>query len=160
MGGGGASGAAAVAPLFNCLVRTHHITSRKKLQRVRRAAAQLRLDYLLVRSGGSPGLMFAQSRDEAALAAWLAAVQGLRYKDFRCVARPAPSVAASHQAQEAKTQVQASSSHPSSYPSSPPSADGVAFRETESVAEFGRELDGRGLTAWWKRAMGYAPDGG
>jgi hypothetical protein len=143
---GGASGATAAAPLFNCLVRTHHITSRKKLQRVRRAAAQLRLDCLLVRSGGSPGLMFAQSRDEAALNAWLAAVQGLRYKDFRCVARPAPSVASQTRV-GVKNQSQASSS------------EDVAFRETESIAEFGRELDSRGLTAWWKRAMGYAPDG-
>ncbi|KAF4977790.1 hypothetical protein FZEAL_5756 [Fusarium zealandicum] len=69
--------------LFNCLIRTHHITSRKKLQRVRRAAQQLNVDWLLVRSGGSPGIMFAEGRDETGLTDWVATVQALRYKDFR-----------------------------------------------------------------------------
>ncbi|KAF4438684.1 hypothetical protein FACUT_4709 [Fusarium acutatum] len=75
--------------LFNCLIRTHHITSRKKLSRVRRAAQQLNVDWLYVRSGGSPGIMFAEGRDEAGLTEWVSTVQALRYKDFKCVAKPA-----------------------------------------------------------------------
>ncbi|KAF5658512.1 hypothetical protein FCIRC_12844, partial [Fusarium circinatum] len=104
--------------LFNCLIRTHHITSRKKLSRVRRAAQQLNVDWLYVRSGGSPGIMFAEGRDEAGLTEWVSTVQALRYKDFKCVAKPTR-------------------------------AEGVGsksgFDETESVREFGRVMDERGL---------------
>ncbi|KAH7255446.1 uncharacterized protein BKA55DRAFT_736810 [Fusarium redolens] len=114
--------------LFNCLIRTHHITSRKKLSRVRRAAQQLNVDWLYVRSGGSPGIMFAEGRDEAGLTEWVSTVQALRYKDFKCVAKPAR-------------------------------AEGVGgktgFDETESVREFGRVMDEKGLGGWWKRGMGY-----
>ncbi|EYB28864.1 hypothetical protein SNK03_003709 [Fusarium graminearum] len=118
--------------LFNCLIRTHHITSRKKLSRVRRAAQQLNVDWLLVRSGGSPGLMFAEARDEAGLTEWVSAVQALRYKDFRCVAKPAPA---------------------------PPEGSGVrrtGFDETGEVKEFAKFMDERGLGEWWKKGMGFA----
>ncbi|RSM09466.1 hypothetical protein CEP52_004089 [Fusarium oligoseptatum] len=121
------------AGLFNCLIRTHHITSRKKLQRVRRAAQQLNVDWLLVRSGGSPGIMFAESHDEAGLTEWVATVQALRYKDFRCVAKPAPVKEVGKRA--------------------------LGFDETESVAEFAKEMEGRGLGGWWRRAMGYENGG-
>ncbi|RTE73655.1 hypothetical protein BHE90_011943 [Fusarium euwallaceae] len=121
------------AGLFNCLIRTHHITSRKKLQRVRRAAQQLNVDWLLVRSGGSPGIMFAESHDEAGLTEWVATVQALRYKDFRCVAKPAP-------VEEMGKRT-------------------MGFDETESVAEFAKEMEGRGLGGWWRRAMGYENGG-
>ncbi|KAM0432328.1 hypothetical protein ACHAPT_004869 [Fusarium lateritium] len=124
------------ARLFNCLIRTHHITSRKKLQRVRRAAQQLNVDWLLVRSGGSPGIMFAEGRDEAGLVEWVASVQALRYKDFRCVAKPAPVEKGKDDGERA-----------------------MGFDETESVAEFAKEMEGRGLGRWWKRAMGYENDG-
>ncbi|KAH7149191.1 hypothetical protein B0J13DRAFT_550875 [Dactylonectria estremocensis] len=133
------------ASLFNCLIRTHHITSRKKVQRVRRAASQLKVDWVLIRSGGSPGIMFAESRDEVGLVEWVATVQALRYKDFRCAVRPGP---ASVDGEESRQK----------------GASGVALRatgfdETESVAEFAKEMDIRGLGAWWKRGMGYETDG-
>jgi hypothetical protein len=116
--------------LFNCLIRTHHITSRKKLSRVRRAAQQLNIDWLLVRSGGSPGIMFAEARDEAGLTEWVSTVQALRYKDFRCVAKPAPV----------------------------PVSEGVrrtGFDETGEVKEFAKFMEERGLGEWWKRGMGF-----
>lgn len=117
-------------PLFNCLIRTHHITSRKKLQRVRRAAAQHGVDHVLVRSGGAPGVMFGEGRDAAGLAEWVQTVQALRYKDFRCVARPALT--------EGDGRLWAS-----------------GWAETESLTVFGDEMQRRGLGEWWKRAMGY-----
>lgn len=123
--------AAMSRPLFNCLLRTHHITSRKKLQRVRRAADQLGVDWVLVRSGGAPGVMFAEARSETGLADWVAAVQALRYKDFRCVARPART--------EGDGEVRAR-----------------GWGETASLREFGEEMEARGLGAWWKRGMGYS----
>ncbi|KAG8677415.1 hypothetical protein FPOAC1_003432 [Fusarium poae] len=116
--------------LFNCLIRTHHITSRKKLSRVRRAAQQLNIDWLLVRSGGSPGIMFAEARDEAGLTEWVSTVQALRYKDFRCVAKPAPVLV----------------------------SEGVrraGFDETGEVKEFAKFMEERGLGEWWKRGMGF-----
>ena len=44
------------------MVRTHHITSKKKLNRVKWAAEQHDVDFLMVRSGSYPGLMFAEDR--------------------------------------------------------------------------------------------------
>jgi hypothetical protein len=121
--------------LFNCLIRTHHITSRKKLSRVRRAAQQLNVDWLLVRSGGSPGIMFAEARDEAGLTEWVSIVQALRYKDFRCVAKPAPvPVLEGSAVGERRT----------------------GFDETGEVKEFARFMEERGLGDWWKRGMGFA----
>ncbi|KAH7148443.1 hypothetical protein EDB81DRAFT_792281 [Dactylonectria macrodidyma] len=130
--------------LFNCLIRTHHITSRKKVQRVRRAASQLNVDWVLIRSGGSPGIMFAESRDEAGLVEWVAAVQALRYKDFRCPVRPGPAPVDGDGGKHK-------------------GANGMVLRatgfdETESVAEFAKQMDIRGLGAWWKRGMGYDTD--
>ncbi|CAI6089361.1 hypothetical protein V2G26_005874 [Clonostachys chloroleuca] len=142
--------------IFNCLIRTHHITSRKKLQRVRRAASQLNVDWLLVRSGGCPGIMFAESRDAAGLEEWLATVHALRYKDFRCVAKPAPSCGIIVADEGAKKKRQGAGR-----PSDEAVTDNLlatGFYETESVAEFGKELEKRGLAAWWKKAMGYSPD--
>lgn len=119
--------------LFHCLIRTHHITSRKKLHRVRRAAAQLDIDHVLVRSGGCPGIMFASSRDEQRLGEWVSAVQALRYKDFRCVAKPAPVTTGTHAAVAP--------------------ADERGFHETESMNEFGRVMAEKGLGEWFKKIM-------
>ncbi|KAH7311558.1 hypothetical protein B0I35DRAFT_481512 [Stachybotrys elegans] len=116
--------------LFNCLIRTHHITSRKKVQRVRRAASQLNVDWLLIRSGSSPGLMFAEGPDETRLADWVAAVQALRYKDFQCVRKPAPAVASSCKRPD-------------------------GFHEVDSTAAFAKEMEAKGLSSWWRKAMGY-----
>ncbi len=130
-------------PLFHCLIRTHHITSRKKVQRVRREARQLQVDWVLVRTGGPPGIMFAEAGDAAALAAWVATVQALRYKDFRCAVPPEPA--------------------PSTALERPLLATGFAdtgFAETASVAEFAKHMELRGLTDWWKRGMGYGTEGG
>ena len=133
--------------LFHALIRTHHITSRKKLQRVRRAAEKFELDALLVRSGGSPGIMFAEGRDETRMAAWVSAVQALRYKDFRCVAKPtlAPTPAGTGRA---GSQVEEDIK-----------VKGVGtFWETASMAEFARRMEERGLGAWWRKGMGYEND--
>lgn len=128
-------------PLFNCLIRTHHITSRKKLQKVRKAAKQNHVDSVLVRSGGSPGIFYAESRDAEGLEEWVSMLQALRYKDYQCVARPAPvserdGVAALN-GQEKRH-----------------GADG--FCEMHSIADFAQQMDLRGLSTWWKKGMGYS----
>jgi hypothetical protein len=120
--------------LFTALIRTHHITSRKKLQRVKKAAAQRLIPFVLVRYGGSPGIMYAESRDEGSLSEWVGAVHDLRYKDFQCVQKPAAHTV----------------TVPDGKGTCPP------FNEVESVAEFGEEMGRRGLGTWWKAGMGYS----
>jgi hypothetical protein len=117
---------------FTTLIRTHHITSRKKLQRVKKAAAQRMVPFVLIRYGGSPGIMYAESPDEASLSSWVNAVHDLRYKDFQCVQKPA--------AQSIVVREKGGDS---------------PFNEVESVAEFGEKMERRGLGAWWKLGMGY-----
>ncbi|KAI2468406.1 hypothetical protein F4781DRAFT_432383 [Annulohypoxylon bovei var. microspora] len=112
--------------LFTALIRTHHITSRKKLARVKKAAALCDLQ-VLVRSGGSPGIMYAEGPDETAVGSWVSGVQALRYKDFQCVQKPA-----AHLVQVASR------------------IDDVGFEEVTSVAEFGERMEQRGLGGWWK----------
>jgi hypothetical protein len=118
--------------LFNCLIRTHHITSRKKLHRVRRAASQLKLKWVLVRSGGCPGIMFAESNCEDRLRDWVATVQTLRYKDFRCVAKPAPA--------EATTAANSGS-------------EAMGFEATESMRDFTEKMESRGLQHWFRQRI-------
>ncbi|KAI0392468.1 hypothetical protein F5Y17DRAFT_357072 [Xylariaceae sp. FL0594] len=120
--------------VFTALIRTHHITSRKKLQRVKKAASQHSLPFVLIRSGGSPGIMYAEGT-EADVSGWVSFVKGLRYKDFQCARKPA-----------ANDDVLV----PDRYPPTQPS-----FEEVTSVTEFGHRMQQRGLSSWWKSAMGY-----
>ncbi|GAW14902.1 hypothetical protein ANO14919_043070 [Xylariales sp. No.14919] len=124
--------AAASTSRFTALIRTHHITSRKKLQRVKKAASQHALPFVLVRSGGSPGIMYAEGA-EADVSSWVSFVRGLRYKDFQCPRKPA----------ETKVLV-------------PNQAALGSFTEVTSVTEFGDRMEQRGLASWWKSAMGYS----
>jgi len=67
---GAASGA--VSAVYNALIRTHHVTSRKKVGKVKKMAVH-ELRYLLIRSGGSPGLMYAEGSEES-LKDWISGV--------------------------------------------------------------------------------------
>lgn len=116
--------------LFVTLIRTHHVTSRKKLQRVKKAAAHFDIPFVLVRYGGSPGLMYAESEEGSALGAWVSAVKDLRYKDFQCVYKP-----------EARQL--------NDVPAKTPMPAG-AFNETESVSSFGEVMERKGLGEWFK----------
>lgn len=115
--------------LFVTLIRTHHVTSRKKLQRVKKAATHFGVPFVLVRYGGSPGLMYAESGESSSLGAWVSAVKDLRYKDFQCVYKP-----------EAR---QLNDGSATSMPSG-------AFNETESVSSFSEVMDRKGLAEWFK----------
>lgn len=112
------------------LIRTHHVTSRKKLQRVKKAAAHFDIPFVLVRYGGSPGLMYAESEEGSSLGAWVSAVKDLRYKDFQCVYKP-----------EAKRLNDGVDTTP---------MPAGAFNETESVSSFGEVMDRKGLGEWFK----------
>ncbi len=116
--------------LFNAIIRTHHITSRKKIHRLKKAAADYDVDFVLIRSGGSPGIMYAESRHEPAVSSWVAAVRALRYKDYLCIYKPS-----------GRNVVETS--------------DVKGFQETGSVAAFADVMEQKGLLGWWQEGMGY-----
>ncbi|KAI1382787.1 uncharacterized protein F4822DRAFT_96972 [Hypoxylon trugodes] len=117
--------------LFTTLIRTHHITSRKKLARVKKAAESHHL-HVLVRSCGSPGIMYAEGPDAVAINTWVSFVQALRYKDFQCPRKPVcHEILADGRINDA------------------------GFEEVASVAEFGKRMEQRGLGGWWRIGMGY-----
>lgn len=122
-------------PIYNTLIRTHHITSRKKVAKLRKAASK-HASYVLIRSGGSPGIMYAMG-DEAGVTEWVAGVQGLRYKDYQCVRKPAILEVSRQKGEESEV------SRP------------TGFEEVESVAAFADKMAGLGLLSWWRTAMGY-----
>ncbi|KAK0344683.1 hypothetical protein LTR59_012500 [Friedmanniomyces endolithicus] len=122
--------------LWNALIRTHHITSRKKVTKLKQAAA-LHAVFVLLRSGSSPGIMFVEG-PEIGVEAWVAAVQKLRYKDYQLASRPAPVVV------EDSTGVQESD------------AGRQGLHETESVRDFGEQMANRSIHAWWRKGMGYS----
>ncbi|KAH6619037.1 hypothetical protein C7974DRAFT_465540 [Boeremia exigua] len=122
------------APLYNALIRTHHITSRKKVAKLRAAASNHNV-YALLRYGGCPGVMYCQGL-EAGVRDWVADVQRLRYKDFQLVRKPAQKHA-----------------------NGP--ADSIKYgklEELDTVKEFGAQMESFGVWEWWRVGMGYQKD--
>ncbi|KAJ4336722.1 hypothetical protein N0V95_008537 [Ascochyta clinopodiicola] len=123
-------------PLYNALIRTHHITSRKKVAKLRAAASNHNV-YALLRYGGCPGIMYCQG-SEPGVRDWLGDVQRLRYKDFQLVKKPAEKLV-EHQA--------ANSNVPYG-----------KLEETDTVKEFGAHMESFGVWSWWRIGMGYQKD--
>ena len=73
--------------------------------------------------------------DESGVKEWVDAVQGLRYKDYQLLCRPAPLDSSS---QSSSTQAQAN-----------------GFDEKGSVQDFASVMENKGLLSWWRKAMGY-----
>ena len=137
-------------PPHNVLLLTHHITSRRKVQLLRAAARDFRPLYVLLRSGGSPGIMYAEGPEQS-VEAWVATVKRLRYKDFR-VARRTALIEAQLELQQAKAEGKVAGK-------AKEREDGEGmFKEVDSVREFGKYMEERGLLAWWRGGMGYAKD--
>ncbi|KAH7090251.1 hypothetical protein FB567DRAFT_286719 [Paraphoma chrysanthemicola] len=120
--------------LYNALIRTHHITSRKKVAKLRQAAANYDI-YALLRYGGCPGIMYCQGT-ELGVKEWVSTVQRLRYKDFQLVKKPAIKEEEDSIAQDQNI------------------AYGKA-EEVDSVKEFGARMTEIGVREWWRRGMGY-----
>ncbi|KAJ5901380.1 hypothetical protein N7504_007374 [Penicillium tannophilum] len=120
---------------FNALIRTHHITSRKKVAALKRAADAHQC-FVLLRSGGCPGIMYVEGQEQTNVESWVSVVRKLRYKDFQLVTRPGPLA---------------------------PEGDGYTLplpgsglSEVESVKEFGDLMSKRRVWGWWRKGMGYA----
>ncbi|KAJ9266272.1 hypothetical protein DTO195F2_1387 [Paecilomyces variotii] len=124
---------------FNALIRTHHITSRKKVGALKRAA-DTHSCWVLLRSGGCPGIMYVEGSTQDDVGSWVDVVRRLRYKDFQLVARPGPLV------RESENDASASRD----------TADRPGLSEVDSVKEFGNIMEQKGIWCWWRKAMGYA----
>ena len=123
-------------PIYNALIRTHHITSRKKVAKLKAAASNCHI-YALLRYGGCPGIMYCQG-SEIGVREWVSNVQRLRYKDFQLVKKPAGKEV---EGKEVK--------------------DGVTYgklEEVESVKDFGASMQNMGVWGWWRKGMGYVGD--
>lgn len=120
--------------MYHALIRTHHITSRKKVATLKAAAKKLEC-FALLRSGGIPGVMYVESKYEQNAQAWTDIVHALRYKDYQLAAPPSCA---------SETAV--------------PSAEYGMLREVSTVKEFGAEMEARGLLPWWRASMGFAHD--
>jgi len=120
---------------FNALIRTHHITSRKKVAALKRAADAHQC-FVLLRSGGCPGIMYVEGQEQTNVDSWVSVVRKLRYKDFQLVTRPgllAPE----------------GDEYTLPLPES-------GLSEVESVKEFGDLMSKRRVWGWWRKGMGYA----
>ncbi|KAJ5359838.1 hypothetical protein N7517_009029 [Penicillium concentricum] len=127
--------------LYNALIRTHHITSRKKVAALKRAADTHQCAVLL-RSGGCPGIMYVEGGKER-VESWVDVVRHLRYKDFQLVTRPGVVE------EEGEGGKQGTGNGKElDLP--------LGLDEVDSVKEFGGIMARRGVWNWWRRGMGYA----
>lgn len=131
---------------FNALIRTHHITSRKKIAALKKAADTYNC-YILLRTGGCPGVMYVEARGEEDVSAWVNTVQRLRYKDYQLVARPAQLIVEDCREEEGKGKAKVREEV----------SVEVGLREVESMKEFGTIMKRRGVWEWWRKGMGYVP---
>ncbi|KAI6828026.1 hypothetical protein KC332_g6811 [Hortaea werneckii] len=124
------------ARAWNALIRTHHITSRKKVAKLKQAASAQDV-FVLLRSGSPPGIMYVEG-ERRGTEEWVSTVQKLRYKDYQLAARPAE---VEREGDRAKIQEEG--------------LNGEGLHETESVKDFAQQMHDRGVFEWWRKAMGY-----
>ncbi|KAF2199371.1 hypothetical protein GQ43DRAFT_398919, partial [Delitschia confertaspora ATCC 74209] len=132
-------------PIFNALIRTHHITSRKKIAALRKAASHHRV-YALLRSGGCPGIMYCEGGGEAAVKEWVATVQRLRYKDFQLVRKTGEVEMEKGEEKREGVGMGKRTGREEKW---------GKLEELESVKEFGGRMEELGVWEWWRRGMGY-----
>lgn len=144
--------------LYNALIRTHHITSRKKISALKRAANTHNC-FVLLRSGGCPGIMYVEGHQQDDVESWVGAVKALRYKDFQLVTRPQKlTYESGGEAREKGRQEGASKKERKKKVEEEGQDDGVGLAEVETVKEFGNIMSQRGVWNWWRKGMGYVSD--
>jgi hypothetical protein len=126
--------------LYNALIRTHHITSRKKVAALKRAA-DTHSCFVLLRSGGCPGIMYVEGQEQGQVEGWVGVVKRLRYKDFQLVRKPGELVSESEGLSDDEGRA---------------TGRDVGLNEVESVKEFGSLMAQRGVWGWWRKGMGYS----
>ncbi|CAL3962966.1 hypothetical protein PZA11_000028 [Diplocarpon coronariae] len=116
-----------MAALQRILIRTHHMTSRKKILTITKAAKRFSCAVVL-KTGGPPGVMLAEGEGAGE---WLEVVRKLRYKDYHLLRRE--DVKARGMAIEPGSVV-----------------------ELTTMKDLGAFLEGsREMHTWWRVHMGY-----
>jgi hypothetical protein len=142
--------------LYNALIRTHHITSRKKVAALRRAADTHQCAVLL-RSGGCPGIMYVEGVGKDRVEMWVDVVRRLRYKDFQLATRPgAVERETEKEAGEKSGNGRVDHRMGKDKDSGVETGMALGLDEVESVKDFGSIMAKRGVWHWWRRGMGYA----
>jgi hypothetical protein len=117
--------------VYNALIRTHHITSRKKVASLKAAAKKLQV-YALLRSGGVPGVMVVQGESEESVQRWVDAVHELRYKDYELALPVSPY-------RNQATWL----------------GERGILEEVSTVKEMGARIKDEELKTWWRQGMGF-----
>ncbi|KAL4915443.1 hypothetical protein BDW62DRAFT_203630 [Aspergillus aurantiobrunneus] len=135
-------------PYYNALIRTHHITSRKKISALKRAADSLNC-FALLRSGGCPGIMYVEAKEKDDVDSWVTVVRNLKYKDFQLVSRPACAMVVAESMAGEKGKGGGKNGKEGEL------GPGPGLEEVQSIKEFGSFMEQRGVWQWWRRGMGY-----
>lgn len=123
-------------PLHRALIKTHHMTSRKKIQSLTKAAKTLHC-AVVIKTGRPPGVMIVEATNDSeseaqkAVEAWVGVVRRLRYKDYQLLRMESVQ----------KGDLGLEAGH---------------VREFEDMKELGKYLEGRGVWQWWREHMGFA----
>ncbi len=114
--------------IYHALIRTHHISSKKKIRSLRAAAAEHDVGVLI--HVGVPGIMYVSGAKEDGVQSWVDHVHELRYKDYHLAVRVDDT------GKEMAVAV-------------------GRLDAVESVKDFGETMQKAGLWEWWRKGMGY-----
>ncbi|CAO1606464.1 hypothetical protein XANCAGTX0491_009962 [Xanthoria calcicola] len=117
---------------FRALIKTHHMTSRKKIQAITKSAKHHSCS-VLIKTGKPPGVMIAQGTEDA-VKQWVESVKRLRYKDYRLLRLEAVTAGEL-------------SPHPGS------------ITEFGSMKDLSAYLEQCEVWEWWAEHMGFANGG-
>ncbi|RMZ80593.1 hypothetical protein DV738_g2719, partial [Chaetothyriales sp. CBS 135597] len=130
--------------VYHALIRTHHISSRKKVAVLKAAAKKLQC-FALLRCSGVPGVMYVQGESKAAVQSWVDTVHRLRYKDYQLVAPVSEACGGPDcSSQGGKQMVML--------------GEAGVLEEVERVKDMALRIVERGdpkIMEWWRKAMGF-----
>ena len=119
--------------LYRALIKTHHMTSRKKIQSLTRAAKGYNC-AVVIKTGRPPGVMLAESTNRNDIEAWVQTVRRLRYKDYSLMKMESVG----------QGQLKVEMGH---------------VQEFQELKDFGRYLEECSIWQWWREHMGFAKSG-
>ena len=123
-------------PLHRALIRTHHMTSRKKIQTLTKAAKTLNC-AVVVKTGRPPGIMIVEAANDSeseaqkVVESWVGVVRRLRYKDYQLLRMELVE----------KGDLGLEVGH---------------VREFGDMKDLGKYLEECGIWQWWREHMGFA----
>lgn len=121
-------------PIYHALFRCFSLSGNYarstgiELPTVKRYARHFELPFVLMKTDGRPGLIYAESSDAAALKDWARKMAAVRGGCYRCVVPPSKAPVPEDR---------------------PVKAYGERMIEVGTYKEFGEQLARRGLIDWW-----------